>query len=820
MNMYRNKTHSASTPTVNSALLLAVVIALTGCLEAKEPPKVCTPGVKRCASGAIAVDVCKADGTDWEQYQTCKAGEICNNGRCETPPASCGDGKCDSADENCSNCEKDCGKCCGNGKCEAEYNEVHATCPADCKLPPDLGGKDLGVDSTPPKPDVGVDQAVDTTSPKPDVGVDQTVDTTQPTPDMGIDQTVITPDQAVPDTLTPDMLAPDTLAPDTLSPDAGAPDQGAPTSCTPYSSTTIKSLPIAVGYSATTKPINGKIYIFGGQGNNSAPCYDNVWSYDIAADTMTDLGSVLPYKMCYLHQYDTAIGNNGKVYISPSLGSTFNGGWGSHKCLVEFDPAANTAVERACFASNRWMLRLVRANDGLIYIFGGWNGGMVNEIWTYDAAQNQLTKLSTVFPSALNNYTEEALLGPDGRIYLYHRTDLAVFDPTTKAITVVGKHGLPSGFVAKAWVGNDGKIHGLADDAATGATMGVAFTTDPSTLLTTHKVLASPALPNWFSAWSVDEASGYLYAFGGSTTGLGAGPMTGASLRLGCLPGLDNGIPGIWRTIPAGMFMMGSSASEGCHNATETQHQVALTSAYQIQSTEVTQSQFESVMGYNPSNFSISGAGSPCGGSCPVENVNWHEAVAYTNTLSQMTGLESCYTCTGSGPAVSCAPKATFVGSAIYSCKGYRLPTEAEWERAYRAGTTSAYYAGNNDPAKCGDCSTPEPLLAGIAWYCANSNGSTHPSAQKIPNAWGLFDMAGNVQEWCHDWYDTYPSGVVVDPPDRHRARIELDAVDDTITIQQIAEQQSATTSAILPLSAPRAWGFGPCARSLFRPGS
>lgn len=93
-----------------------------------------------------------------------------------------------------------------------------------------------------------------------------------------------------------------------------------PGSCTAYTSASVASLPIAVGYTGATKPLNGKIYIFGGQGDNSAPCYDNVWSYDIAADTMTDLGSVLPYKMCYLHQNDVAVGNNDKVYISPSLG--------------------------------------------------------------------------------------------------------------------------------------------------------------------------------------------------------------------------------------------------------------------------------------------------------------------------------------------------------------------------------------------------------------------------------------------------------------------------------------------------------------------
>jgi formylglycine-generating enzyme required for sulfatase activity len=196
--------------------------------------------------------------------------------------------------------------------------------------------------------------------------------------------------------------------------------------------------------------------------------------------------------------------------------------------------------------------------------------------------------------------------------------------------------------------------------------------------------------------------------------------------------------PGEWVEVRAGSFVMGSPAGEVGRGGNETQHAVTLTRGFVMQATEVTQEQFAEVLGYNPSHFA------QCGPTCPVDLVSWHEAAAYANRLSRRERLGACYSCRGSGAGVTCAP----VGEP-YACRGYRLPTEAEWEYAARAGTTGPRY---------GD-------LDVVAWYSGNAGGTPHPVGQKQANGWGLYDMLGNVWEWCHDLYDDYP-GAARDPGD------------------------------------------------------
>jgi formylglycine-generating enzyme required for sulfatase activity len=204
-----------------------------------------------------------------------------------------------------------------------------------------------------------------------------------------------------------------------------------------------------------------------------------------------------------------------------------------------------------------------------------------------------------------------------------------------------------------------------------------------------------------------------------------------------------NGIPGHWVTIPAGTFMMGAPTDDPCRWAErEDYHQVTLTNDFEIMTTHVTQAFFEEVMdGYNPSDHS------GCA-DCPVEYMTWSEAAEYCNRLSDRLDLAKCYTCTGSlSDHISCTTAPAYSGANIYNCPGFRLPTDAEWEYAYRAGTTTPFYNGEITV-----CNGVDPVLEEIAWYSENTT-ETQPVGQKLPNAWGLYDMSGNVMDETNDFY-------------------------------------------------------------------
>ena len=262
-----------------------------------------------------------------------------------------------------------------------------------------------------------------------------------------------------------------------------------------------------------------------------------------------------------------------------------------------------------------------------------------------------------------------------------------------------------------------------------------------------------------------------------------------------------------FRWVPGGTFMVGSPPEEVGHvDVREDQVLVTLTRDYFVQQTPVTQGQWFAAMqtwnarpdasrtmtgwtgptplfGLSPSYFGPSGTGECSDSTCPVERVSWWDAVVYANVLSIVEGLTPCYTLsgcsTGSGLFVvgagcpgtsrdctstgnfSCTG-ASFVGK---SCPGYRLLTEAEWERAARAGTTTATYAGDLSTAT--GCATlsggngfPEGMSLGeIAWYSCNSGQRTHAVGQGYPNQWGLHDMAGNIREWTWNRYQIWQSG-------------------------------------------------------------
>ena len=151
--------------------------------------------------------------------------------------------------------------------------------------------------------------------------------------------------------------------------------------------------------------------------------------------------------------------------------------------------------------------------------------------------------------------------------------------------------------------------------------------------------------------------------------------------------------------IPAGSFLMGSPYDEEWRQEDEKPHQVRIEQGFYMSATEVTQAQWTAVMGVNRSFHK--------GDSLPVEKMSWKEAVDFCARLSRLEG------------------------------QTYRLPTEAEWEYACRAGRAESF---SDD-------------LSEVAWFSMNSGGETHPAAKKKPNDWGLFDMLGNVSEWCADDY-------------------------------------------------------------------
>ena len=161
---------------------------------------------------------------------------------------------------------------------------------------------------------------------------------------------------------------------------------------------------------------------------------------------------------------------------------------------------------------------------------------------------------------------------------------------------------------------------------------------------------------------------------------------------------------------PAGSFTMGSPMEELGRDEMETQHQVTLTKGFWMAKTEVTQTQWKSVMGNNPSYHE--------GDNLPVEQVSWEDCQEFCQKAD------------------------------------LALPTEAEWEYACRAGTTGPYAGPGN--------------LDRVGWYQGNSGNKTHPVGQKQPNAWGLYDMHGNVTEWCEDWYGFYPYDAVTNPVGLH----------------------------------------------------
>lgn len=207
-----------------------------------------------------------------------------------------------------------------------------------------------------------------------------------------------------------------------------------------------------------------------------------------------------------------------------------------------------------------------------------------------------------------------------------------------------------------------------------------------------------------------------------------------------------------WRYIPPGSFLMGSTfEKETGRQDNETQHSVEISRGFWMQTAPVTQREWQTHIGNNPSYFK----GHP---DHPVECVSWFDALAYCNALSRSEGLTEAYIFKHSQGHPGQEDFICDVEWRGLACHGYRLPTEAEREYATRAGTTTAFY--NGDCLDSHDYDTIreqiawcEHIISPIAWFNGNSGNTTHPVKQKMPNAWGLYDICGHVNEWCWDWY-------------------------------------------------------------------
>jgi formylglycine-generating enzyme required for sulfatase activity len=191
--------------------------------------------------------------------------------------------------------------------------------------------------------------------------------------------------------------------------------------------------------------------------------------------------------------------------------------------------------------------------------------------------------------------------------------------------------------------------------------------------------------------------------------------------------------------IPKGKFMMGSPPDEEGSGDDERRHEVTISRDYHLGMHEVTQAQYTKIMGKNPSHFQGDAVAERHpetnrvvkdvdSANHPVEQVSWEDAVEFCQRLSAL-------------------PEEKKAG------RVYRLPSEAEWEYACRAGTKTAYSFGSD-----------EKSLVNFGWCGPNSTGMTHAVGLKKANAWGLYDMHGNVWEWCADWYGEYPKGPATDP--------------------------------------------------------
>lgn len=443
--------------------------------------------------------------------------------------------------------------------------------------------------------------------------------------------------------------------------------------------TTGADLPIELGWPMVA--VYGDIiYVFGGM-RNGAVSTDRAWVYDPSENAWA---AIRPLPVKAMNGVAATVGES--IYVGLGYQRVDRSAKGVTENFLHFyryNPADNTytrvadAPEGACYAA-------VGTCDGNVYVVHGArfeigfhamkDYGWADGVLKYQPAANAWTKLDVprvqprlffLTQSTSSAYHGEKLLIIGGHSH-YRRTNVSGYFDMRREL-FFGLPDLPGPRCCGAG-GVIGETLILA-----GGFWGVGETGDP-------------ARPTWL-------------------------------LNIADLPEpgetITNSIGMKLAYIPPGRFLRGTPWEQPGRQYDERPHAVRITKPFRIGVTEVTQAQWEAVMGANRSNFK--------GANLPVEKISWREAVEFCERLSRKEG------------------------------RTYRLPTEAEWEYACRAGATGPF-AGTG-------------RLDDMAWYDANSNGATRPVGTKQPNAWGLYDMHGNVAEWCSDIYDAdYPKAEAVDP--------------------------------------------------------